>query len=96
MTPPSPPVDPEGGDPTGGGPGGGNGDFADDYGADGGIDDGPVVAPETIICVDCGGRCHLLSYAERDELGNELPFRTGDVVAYRCEDCLDRWDIVLE
>lgn len=20
----------------------------------------------------------------------------GDIVAYRCEDCLDRWDIVLE
>ena len=20
----------------------------------------------------------------------------GDIVAYRCQDCLDRWDIVLE
>ena len=84
MSPPSPPV----------GPGGDDRNRVDDYGA--GTDDGPVIAPATIICVDCGGRCHLLSYAERDEHGNELPFRAGDVVAYRCEDCLDRWDIVLE
>ena len=46
--------------------------------------------PETIQCVDCGGRCHRLSY-EPDE-----GFASGDVVAYRCEDCMDRWDIVLE
>jgi hypothetical protein len=59
-------------------------------------DGGPVSAPATITCVDCGGRCHLLSYTERDEHGAELPFHAGDVVAYRCEDCLDRWDIVLE
>jgi len=23
-------------------------------------------------------------------------WQVGDVVAYRCEDCLDRWDIVLD
>lgn len=57
---------------------------------------GSVTAPAVITCVDCGGRCHLLSYPERDEHGADLPFRAGDVVAYRCEDCLDRWDIVLE
>jgi hypothetical protein len=49
-----------------------------------------VGLPETIQCVDCGGICHRLSY-EPDE-----GFATGDVVAYRCEDCMDRWDIVLE
>jgi hypothetical protein len=48
-------------------------------------------APATIICVDCGGTCHLLSHPRPDE-----PFEPGDVVAYRCADCLDRWDIVLE
>jgi hypothetical protein len=48
-------------------------------------------APATIICVDCGGTCHLLSYPRPDE-----PWEPGDVVAYRCADCLDRWDIVLE
>jgi len=47
--------------------------------------------PESIICVDCGGTCHLLSYEREDE-----PFEAGDVVAYRCSDCMDRWDIVLE
>ncbi len=47
------------------------------------------VEPE-IVCVDCGGRCHLLSHAP------EEGFVAGDVVAYRCEDCLDRWDMVLE
>jgi hypothetical protein len=49
-----------------------------------------VGLPETIQCVDCGGLCHRLSY-EPDE-----GFASGDVVAYRCEDCMDRWDIVLE
>lgn len=43
-----------------------------------------------IICVDCGGRCHLLSYQP------EGGFEPGDVAAYRCADCLDRWDLVIE
>ncbi|MDG2113410.1 MAG: hypothetical protein P8N02_12445 [Actinomycetota bacterium] len=47
-------------------------------------------APEIITCVDCGGRCHLISYPDPDE-----GFRPGDIVAYRCADCLDRWDIEL-
>jgi hypothetical protein len=50
-----------------------------------------VRTPEsTIDCVDCGGRCHLLSMPRED--GVWLP---GDIVAYRCEDCLDRWDLVM-
>ncbi len=53
----------------------------------------PVVAPPTITCVDCGGVCHLLSFADPD---SPTGFGAGDIVAYRCEDCLDRWDIVLE
>jgi hypothetical protein len=44
-----------------------------------------------IVCVDCGGRCHLLTAAREDG-----EWYVGDVVAYRCEDCLDRWDLVLE
>ena len=44
----------------------------------------------TITCVDCGGRAHRLTYRRED--GTWLP---GDIVAYRCEDCLDRWDVVL-
>jgi hypothetical protein len=48
-----------------------------------------VAVPQTIICVDCGGTCHLLSYAPDEG------FEPGDIVAFRCADCLDRWDIEL-
>jgi hypothetical protein len=41
------------------------------------------------VCVDCGGRAHLLTILD-DE-----PVEPGDVIAYRCEDCADRWDIVV-
>jgi hypothetical protein len=47
-------------------------------------------APE-ITCVDCGGRAHLISYPPED--GRWV---AGDVVAYRCSECNDRWDVVLE
>ena len=43
-----------------------------------------------IVCVDCGGRCHLLTSWPSDD-----PPIPGDVVAYRCEDCNDRWDVVV-
>ena len=50
-----------------------------------------MIEPEpTIVCVDCGGICHLLTYARED--GSWEP---GDIVSYRCGDCLDRWDLVL-
>ena len=42
-------------------------------------------APETIICVDCGGKCKLLIHPEKE-------IEPGDVVAYRCLECMDRWD----
>ncbi|MDG1366672.1 MAG: hypothetical protein P8I99_03320 [Acidimicrobiales bacterium] len=45
--------------------------------------------PKTIICVDCGGKCSLISY-EPDE-----GWEPGDIVAFRCRDCLDRWDVEL-
>lgn len=52
---------------------------------------GPAEPPsESIICVDCGGTCHLLTHPPEDNL-----WQVGDVVAYRCKDCLDRWDVVL-
>ena len=44
----------------------------------------------TIVCVDCGGTCHLLTYPPEDGL-----WEPGDIVTYRCQDCTDRWDIVL-
>jgi len=49
------------------------------------------VEPEpVIVCVDCGGRAHLLSHPPED--GHWEP---GEIVSYRCEDCRDRWDLVL-
>ena len=47
--------------------------------------------PEIIVCVDCGGRAHLLQTWPEDD-----PPRPGDVLVYRCEDCMDRWDVLLE
>ena len=43
-----------------------------------------------IVCVDCGGRCFLLTPVAEDGI-----WEVDDIVAYRCEDCLDRWDLVL-
>jgi hypothetical protein len=50
---------------------------------------GPVAA--TIVCVECGGTAYLLTDFPPDD-----PPRPGDVVAYRCGDCMDRFDIVFE
>jgi hypothetical protein len=44
---------------------------------------------QVITCIDCGGRAHLISYPPEDG------WEPGDVVVYRCEDCLDRWDLVV-
>ncbi len=46
-------------------------------------------APESIVCVDCGGKCKLL-------INPESEVEPGDVVAYRCLECMDRWDLVME
>lgn len=53
--------------------------------------DGPAETPtESIICVDCGGTARLLTPIREDD-----EWLAGDIVAYRCSDCLDRWDIEL-
>jgi hypothetical protein len=44
-----------------------------------------------ITCTDCGGRAHLVQPPEPDEV-----VEPGDVLVYRCEDCLDRWDVVVD
>ena len=44
-----------------------------------------------LTCSDCGGRAFLLSPPREDGV-----WVAGDIVAYRCEDCLDRWDLVLD
>jgi hypothetical protein len=48
------------------------------------------LAPLVITCIDCGGRAHLLSKFDAED-----PPQPGDLVTYRCEDCLDRWDLVI-
>jgi hypothetical protein len=45
---------------------------------------------ESIICVDCGGNAHLLTNPPEDGV-----WQIGEIVAYRCSQCRDRWDIVL-
>jgi len=45
----------------------------------------------TIICVDCGGTAHLVSASREDG-----DWYAGDIATYRCSDCRDRWDLVLE
>jgi hypothetical protein len=46
--------------------------------------------PDPVItCIDCGGRAHLVTYPP------ELGWQPGDLTTYKCEDCLDRWDLLL-
>lgn len=59
---------------------------------------GVMLEPDPVItCIDCGGRAHLLTLPDVDpEDAAAQMWRPGDVVTYRCEDCLDRWDLVLD
>jgi hypothetical protein len=50
-----------------------------------------MLEPDLVItCIDCGGRAHLLTHPPED--GRWEP---GEIVSYRCADCLDRWDLVM-
>ncbi len=42
-------------------------------------------------CVDCGGTAHLITPLPPDD--DVYP---GDVLVYRCTDCLERFDVVYE
>ena len=55
-----------------------------------GDDDQEELAPARIDCIDCGGVADLLS--RPDDNGRFWP---GDLLVYRCEDCLDRWDLIV-
>lgn len=49
------------------------------------------MTPEaTITCIDCGGVCYLLTTWPDDD-----PPQAGDIMVYRCRDCIDRWDLEL-
>lgn len=49
-----------------------------------------ALAPAVITCVDCGGRAHLLTTWDPGRVPSP-----GDLTTYRCEDCLDRWDLLI-
>ncbi|MET0326970.1 MAG: hypothetical protein ABW219_17275 [Ilumatobacteraceae bacterium] len=57
-----------------------------------------MLQPDPVItCIDCGGRAHLLTRPRLDpEDTTADEWFVGDIVSYRCADCLDRWDLVLE
>jgi hypothetical protein len=57
-----------------------------------------VVRPDAIItCIDCGGRAHLTTPPSGDpEHPAADEWEPGDIATYRCEDCLDRWDLVID
>jgi hypothetical protein len=44
-----------------------------------------------IACMECGGPAFLLQ-----PIGDEDVLEPGDVLAYRCRDCLERWDVVVD
>ncbi len=50
--------------------------------------DGDWQPEPEIVCIDCGGRAFLLTIIDDETL-----FRAGDLVTYRCADCMDRWDL---
>jgi hypothetical protein len=43
----------------------------------------------TFTCIDCGGATRVLSHEPHEG------WEPGDVVAYRCPDCGERFDVVL-
>lgn len=49
--------------------------------------------PQTIACVDCLGEAHLISFLPPE---NEPDPEPGTAFAYRCADCLERFDVVME
>lgn len=49
------------------------------------------VTPETsVTCIDCGGVAYLISSWPDDD-----PPQAGDIMRYRCRDCLDVWYLEL-
>ncbi len=46
---------------------------------------------QTIVCIECGGTAHLLTGFPPDD-----PPQPGDVLPYRCSECMERFDMVLD
>ncbi len=47
--------------------------------------------PDTFTCIDCGGVAHLITF-----LPAENDVEPGTPLAYRCGDCMERFDVVWE
>ena len=47
--------------------------------------------PTQMPCVDCDGTLHLLT-----TIDDEVPVEPGEIIAFRCDSCLERFDIVWE
>jgi hypothetical protein len=45
----------------------------------------------TISCMECGETAVLVQVPAADEI-----IEAGDVLVYRCPDCLQRWDVVVD
>jgi len=43
---------------------------------------------KVIVCVECRGKAHLLTPPGEDG------YSAGDLLTYRCADCMDRFDLV--
>ena len=46
---------------------------------------------ERISCMECGGTAVLAATPGPDEM-----IEAGDVLVYRCPDCCQRWDVVVD
>lgn len=46
---------------------------------------------QRIDCMECGGDAFLVQPPADDE-----PVEAGDVLVYRCRDCGQRWDVVVD
>jgi hypothetical protein len=47
--------------------------------------------PDTFTCVDCGGVAHLITFLPEDDV-----LEPGTSLAYRCGDCMERFDVIWE
>jgi hypothetical protein len=57
-----------------------------------------VTVAREIRCPDCDGVAHLVTPLDDVPEPGEEPaaVEPGDIVTYACEDCLSRWDVVVD
>jgi DNA-directed RNA polymerase subunit RPC12/RpoP len=50
-----------------------------------------ILPPSTYVCIDCGGTAHLITFLPEDD-----EVEPGTPLAYRCSDCMERFDVIWE